>query len=105
MSTPQEKNDAILQVLHREPKQKFTAADLQILRANADLLEGHDKKTDYFQFRMEIELIDAIRSLDEVSAKLIEKTNSLTKAILWLTVATVGLAAIQILITVFGHNK
>jgi hypothetical protein len=91
MSTPEEKSASIQQVF--EGKQKFTAANLQVLRENADLLEGHDKKTDYYRFRMEIELIDAIRSLDEVSAKLITTTNRLTGVILALTVVGIVLTA------------
>jgi len=89
MSTPEEKAAAIQQALSK--KQKFTATDLQILRENAELLEGHDKKNDYYLFRMQIEFIDAIRSLDETSTKLITTTNRLTGAILALTVVGVAL--------------
>jgi len=89
MSTPEEKAAAIQQALSR--KQKFTATDLQILRENAELLEGHDKKNDYYLFRMQIEMIDAIRSLDEASARLITTTNRLTGVILALTVVGIAL--------------
>jgi len=94
MSTPEGKSAAIQQAM--SGKQKFTAAELQILRQNADLLEGHDKKNDYYFFRMQIELIDAIRALDEASAKLVTKTNLLTGVILVLTVVGVVLGGVQV---------
>jgi len=94
MSTPEEKAAAIQQALSK--KQKFTATDLQILRENAELLEGHDKKNDYYLFRMQIEFIDAIRSLDESSARLVKITNWLTFVILGLTVAGVVIAWIAL---------
>ncbi|SRR6266576_2644139 len=89
MSTLDEKAAAIQQVLSRN--QKLTAADLQILREGSDLFEGRDKPTDFYRFRTDIELIDAIRSLDETSTKLITTTNRLTGAILALTVVGVAL--------------
>ena len=102
MSTPEQQAAAIQEVF--KSTQKFTAARLQVLRENADLLEGHDKKTDYYRFRMEIELIDAIRSLDEASAKLITKTNALTFAILGLTIVGVVLAGVQAWIAFQGSH-
>ena len=98
MSTPEEQAASIQQALGR--KTKLAAADLQILRENAELLEGHDRKNDYYLFRMQIELIDAIRALDETSSKLVEKTNRLTTIILALTIAAVLLAGIQVLLAV-----
>lgn len=89
MSTPEQKAAAIQHALSK--KQKLGSADLQILRENADLLEGHDKPTDFYRFRTDIELIDAIRSLDETSTKLITTTNRLTGVILALTVVGVAL--------------
>ncbi len=89
MSTPEQKVAAIQHALSK--KQKLASADLQILRENADLLEGRDKPTDFYRFRTDIELIDAIRSLDETSTKLITTTNRLTGAILALTVVGVAL--------------
>jgi hypothetical protein len=94
MSTINEHAAAVTQVLSKELK--LSASDLQILRKNTagvPLLTG---KSDYFVFRMEVELIDAIRALDEASAKLITKTNALTVAILGLTVVGVVLAGIQV---------
>lgn len=102
MSKLDEQSAAIKQVLGKE--QKLTASDLQTLRQNTGAAQSMSSKSDYFVFRMEIELIDAIRALDDTSAKLIERTNSLTRAILWLTVAAVALATIEILITVFGSK-
>jgi len=89
VSTPEQKVAAIQHTLSK--KQKLASADLQILRENADLLEGRDKPTDFYRFRTDIELIDAIRSLDETSTKLITTTNRLTGAILALTVVGVAL--------------
>lgn len=89
MNTPEEKAAAIQQALSK--KQKFSAPDLQILRENAELLEGHGPNNNYYLFRMQIEFIDAIRSLDEVSAKLITTTNRLTGVILALTVVGIAL--------------
>ncbi len=60
--------------------QRFTAADLQILRENADAFNHLISKAD--DRRIEFEFIDAIRALDETSTKLINKTNRLTVAIL-----------------------
>jgi len=98
MATAEEQRNAITEVLVKQ--QKLTATDLQMLRnsgAGVSLLSG---KSDYFVFRMEVELIDAIRALDETSAELIEKTNKLTTAILILTVVGVILAVIQIFLAV-----
>jgi hypothetical protein len=97
MATAEEQRMALTQVL--EKQQKLTASDLQILRNNTagvPLLSSMD----YFAFRMEIELIDAIRTLDETSAKLIDKTNKLTTAILVLTIVGVILAGLQIFLAV-----
>jgi hypothetical protein len=87
---------AIKQVLGKE--RKLTGADLQILRTNTAAVSHITGKSDYFVFRMEIELIDAIRSLDESSAELIKKTNWLTGVILALTGVGILLAAVQIVI-------
>jgi hypothetical protein len=59
MSAREEQANAVMQVF--STGQKLTGRELQILRENAQLLEGHDAKTDYYLFRMQIELIDAIR--------------------------------------------
>lgn len=90
-----------------EKHKKLTASDLQTFRENTAGVAQMSGKSDYFVFRMEVELIDAIRSLDEASANLIEKTNSLTTRILVLTYAVVALTVIQILLTVltlFGRR-
>jgi hypothetical protein len=94
MSTMDSQALLVRQVLAKE--QKLTGDDLQILRHNTGGVPLLTGKSDYFVFRMEIELIDAIRSLDEASAKLITKTNALTLAILGLTVVGVVLAGIQV---------
>ena len=67
---------AITRVL--EKQEKLTAAQLQILRANTGGVSLLSRTLDYFSFRMGIELIDTIRSLDETSTKLVEQTNKLT---------------------------
>ena len=100
MSTMDNQAMLVRQVLAKE--QKLTGNDLQILRNNTagvTLLSG---KSDYFIFRMEVELIDAIRSLDEASAKLITTTNRLTTVILAVTVVGVLLAGIQIALAIRG---
>ena len=94
MSTPEQKAAAIQHALSK--KQKLGSADLQILRENAELLEGHDKPNAYYLFRMQIEFIDAVRSLDESSARLVKITNWLTFVILGLTVAGVVIAWIAL---------
>jgi len=94
VNTPEQKAAAIQHALSK--KQKLRSADLQILRENAELLEGHDKKNDYYLFRMQIEFIDAVRSLDESSARLVKITNWLTFVILGLTVAGVVIAWIAL---------
>ena len=94
MRTVPEQAAVVNQVLAKE--QKLTGDDLQILRNNTGAVSHISAKSDYFVFRMEIELIDAIRALDEASAKLITKTNALTAAILGLTVVGVVLAGIQV---------
>lgn len=94
MSTQDEQVAAITQVLVK--RQKLTGDDLQIFRNNTAAVNLMSGKSDYLVFRMEVELIDAIRSLDEASAKLITKTNALTFAILGLTVVGVVLAGIQV---------
>ena len=83
-------------VLSKE--QKLTGPDLQVLRRNTRAAASMSSKTDYFVFRMDIELIDAIRALDETSTQLITKTNRLTSAILGLTVAGVLLALVQLVV-------
>lgn len=98
MSAREEQANAVMQVF--STGQKLTGRELQILRENAQLLEGHDAKTDYYLFRMQIELIDAIRALDETSAKLVTKTNWLTLVILGLTGVLVIIGVLQIVIMV-----
>ena len=97
MNTVEEQAAAVRRVLSKE--QKFTGPDLQILRNNTAAVSHMSGKSDYFVFRMEVELIDAIRALDEASAKLITKTNALTFAILGLTVVGVVLTGVQVWIT------
>jgi hypothetical protein len=84
---------------------KFTAEDLQKLRMGSPAAGYMTGRTgDAFMVRMEVELIDAIRVLDETSTELINKTNKLTTVILVLTgvgiavaIIGVGIAAIQLL--------
>ena len=92
----------VRQVLAKE--EKLTGDDLQILRHNTAGAAAMSGKSDYFVFRMEIELIDAIRSLDEASAKLITTTNRLTAVILAVTVVGVLLAVVQIVLAVRGSH-
>ena len=47
-------------------------------------------------FRMNIELIAAIRTFDKASTNLVTTTNRLTQRILWLTVVAVGIALIPV---------
>ncbi len=98
MSTMDISGEAIRQVLRKE--QKLTADDLQILRKNTAGVAVMSGRSDYLVFRMEVELIDAIRALDEASAKLITTTNRLTAVILAVTVVGVVLAVIQIVLAV-----
>jgi hypothetical protein len=98
MSTMDNQAVLVRQVLAKE--QKLTADDLQTLRHNTAGVALMSSKSDYFVFRMEIELIDAIRSLDEASAKLVTKTNALTLAILGLTIVGVVLAGVQVWIAI-----
>ena len=83
-----------------EKERKLTGEDLQRLRENTVGAATMSGRADYFVFRMDIELIDAIRSLNETSTRLVTKTNNLTLAILGLTFAAVILAAIQVWIAV-----
>ena len=98
MSTPDEQAFAIKKVF--EKREKVTAPDLQVLRENSELLEGHDRKADFYLFRMQVELIDVIRGLHETSAKLVSKTNLLTGVILAFTVALFFIGIVQIVIMV-----
>jgi hypothetical protein len=102
MSTIDSQAILVRQVLAKE--KKLTGDDLQIFRHNTGGVPLLSSNIDYFHFRMEIELIDAIRSLDEASAKLITKTNALTLAILGLTVVGVALAGIQVWVAFRGSH-
>jgi hypothetical protein len=102
MGKLEDQTAAVRGVLEKE--QKLTAADLQVLRENTRAVQHLSGRSDYaYVFRMEVELIDAIRALDETSAELIQQTNRLTSRIFVLTivgvvvaVTGVGIAAIQL---------
>ena len=88
--------NALIEILKKE--QKLTADDLHTLRKNTGGANQLSSKTDYFMFRIEVELIDAIRSLDETSSRLVTKTNLLTAVILGLTIVLVLIGILQIVI-------
>ena len=96
MTTADEQRAIIADILGKQ--QKLTATDLQRLRSSGAGVSLLSSKSDYFVFRMEIELIDAIRALDETSTKLIKQTNLLTAVILGLTVVGVVTAVIQVFV-------
>ena len=98
MVTIDEQRNALTEVFRKH--QKLTADDLQTLRINTAAANQLSSRSDYFVFRMEVELIDAIRSLDETSAKLVTKTNWLTGVILAFTVALFFIGIVQIVIMV-----
>jgi hypothetical protein len=78
---------------------KFTAEDLQKLRMGSPAAGYMTGRTgDAFMVRMEVELIDAIRVLDETSTRLVTTTNRLTTVILVLTGVGIFIAAIGVLI-------
>jgi hypothetical protein len=87
---------AVTQILNKQAK--LLAADLDILRKNTLGAQSLSSKSDYFMFRTEIELIDAIRSLDETSAKLVTKTNWLTGVILAFTIALFFIGMVVIMV-------
>ena len=72
-----------------------SAADLQMLRENLEVLIGFSSPTrDYASARFSIELLDAIRRFDESSGSLVDTTNQLTNRILVLTKIAVAFAAV-----------
>lgn len=83
--------------------QKLTGPDIQVFRENAEAF-NHISSRKADDVRIQVELIDAIRSLDEASGKLITKTNWLTGVILALTVVGVGLGVIQVWIALRGPH-
>lgn len=80
---------AVREVL--EKNQPLAEIDLQVLRENTAAASGLSSKADYFSFRMEIELIDAIRKLNETSTRL-------ARVGIWVTCVGVGLAFLQVLL-------
>ncbi len=87
-------SNLLAQILNK--KQKLTADDLQAFRTNS----AAASQLSYLSFRMDIELIDAIRSLDEAGGKLVRKTNWLTGVILAFTVALFFVGIVQIVVMV-----
>ena len=78
-------------------KRKFTDADLQLLREEAAQVNHMTGKQDaWFTTRMEVELIDTIRALDQTSSKLITTTNRLTTVILGVTIFGAVIAAVEL---------
>lgn len=63
----------------------------------APAFPGGSTTSDLPHFRMNLELIAAIRSFDRASADLITTTNKLTKRILILTYVVVGLGLISVI--------
>jgi hypothetical protein len=74
-----------------EKERSFTSEDLQTLRENTPAAASLSGKSDYFVFRMEIELIDAIGKLDRTSSRL-------ARIGIWVTAVGVGLAVVQIVL-------
>ena len=80
-----------------EKTERFTRADLNVLREDVAMIRHFSSKADYIEIRMTVELIDAIGRLDATSTKLIRQTNRLTLAILALTVVGVIVAILTYL--------
>ena len=95
MMSGSEKRDAVKAVIDKF--QKLTAEDLRTLRECTDIMPSMTgRQADWLVMRMEIELIDAIRSLDDSSTRLVTTTNRLTAVILALTFVGVLLAGVQL---------
>lgn len=103
MATPDDQILAVRKIL--EKQERLTGADLDVLRHNTIGAIGHSSKSDAFMFRMEIELMDAIRALDETSTELINKTNKLTTVIMVLTGVGIFIAAVGIFIALLQLFK
>ena len=101
--TIDDERNTVTEVLKK--KQKLSAEDLHTLRNNTGGVGLISSKTDYFMFRIEVELIDAIRALDETSTELINKTNKLTTVILVLTGVGIFIAAVGVLIALLQLFK
>ena len=86
-NTMDEQAVAIRKILERE--QPLNATDLEVLRKNTGAASSLSGKSDYFVFRMEIELIHSILKLNEASTRL-------TKVGIWVAGVGVCLALVQV---------
>jgi hypothetical protein len=79
----------------------FTDDDIAVLRAkHTGIIALTGSQQTYVMARLEVELIDAVRHLNETSTRLINTTNSLTGWILALTAVGVALTGAAVFVGV-----
>lgn len=96
-------------------KERFDSNDLRTLReglSDATATFSNPANVAWVDSRLAIESIaamsdlnESIRKLDESSTKLSSETNHLTKVILWVTLAAVFFAAVQVIVAVFQFHR
>ena len=84
-----------------QAKDAFTAEDLDILRKNCGDIPYLSSRGDWVTFRMDVELIDAIRKLDETSTNLVSTTNRLTAVMLAVTIVGVIATIVGVAIALY----
>ena len=85
----------VIEILRQE--RSLTDGEIAELRTLSGAVDTRTTYWDVAHFRMNVELLAAIRSFDKASANLITTTNKLTERILMLTCVAIGLGLISVI--------